>query len=457
MSSSVSWSQLLTIAATTFVCTLTGLYIHHCLTSTSFANNTKKQHTKTNKQSKNKSPQSKQKAIDFWDKYHCNESITSEWLADWSELKTFILSQITKVMNHNENRNKMTKSDVKILILGNGLSEIPIHLYNNGYTNLTVTDVSISAINTMKQKHSNINCIKWLVVDCTEMSNIFKDNTFDVIFEKGVSDTLQYRRPSKESNLLLQKMFNGISKLLVNEYGKYLCITPRRKVPLLRLNQFKWTVKRIQIRKCDKYNKDKPFLYLHVCTKIYNKNHLMVMKNQQYDRRKEFEKGCTQLNEMEIYLNFKFKPLIEINNIEKDIIIPFKHYEQEQKINDVNVNECNNDWRLQGIINEINSYYVIHGIIQYKRKFGKKLMFYRVSVINDMNDKKQMLLCVAERGFIAKLNNPKLKQEFATNYLTKCGDEVRFYGKLGLTNKGILSLFVYYVSLIQYHCNWKYE
>ena len=55
------------------------------------------------------------------------------------------------------------------------------------------------------------------------------------------------------------------------------------------------------------------------------------------------------------------------------------------------------------------------------------------------------------------LANPPLEREFATHSLTKCGDGVKMYGRLGLTNKGVLSLFVFYVTLIRYHCNWKYE
>eukprot|EP01084_Bolivina_argentea_P189807 326328_1 len=97
------------------------------------------------------------------------------------------------------------------------------------------------------------------------MAHIFKAHSFDLVMEKSASDTLQYRRKKKESNILLQKMFSEISRVLNNEYGKYLCIASRAKVPLLKLIQFKWNVNRKEIEKC---GKDKQFVYLHICTKI---------------------------------------------------------------------------------------------------------------------------------------------------------------------------------------------
>ena len=230
-------------------------------------------------------------------------------------------------------------------------------------------------------------------------------------------------------------------------------------MPLLKLAKFNWSVKRLQIRKFDKdkdgnnsnskNHENPPFLYLHVCTKFNHNNYAEIRRNQQFDRRTQFEKACDISQELK-RLNLKFEPLIEIKDIDKDIIIPFKHYEEEN-------NNNGNDDRLKGIIKEIGSFYMIHGIIQYKRKFGKKLMFYQVSLLDDKSDTKRLVSCIAERSFVAKLSNPNLRKEFATNYLVQCGDEVKLYGKFGLTDKGVLSLFVYYISLIEYHPNWKYE
>lgn len=381
----MSTSQLATVAITTFICTFGGLCIHHWLQN------------KNNLISK-----SKHKATKFWDKYHCDKNITKEWLANWDELKPFILEQLKF----------MKKSEIKILIIGNGLSKIPIYLFDEGYTNITITDISNKAINKMKKEYesSKYSKLKWKVLDCTSMKDI-NDNSFNIVFDKGVSDTLQFRRRSKQSHLLLQQTFNEISRILINENGKYFCITPRKKVPLLKLIKFNWSIKRIEIKKN---------IYLHICTKFNDDN------NNIFNRRKQFEKGLNISQELK-QLNLKFEPLIEIKDIDKDI---------------------NKD---------IDSFYVLNGIIENKRKFGKKLIFYQVSLLNDKNKNKKLISVIAERSFVAKLSNPNLKKEFATNYLTQCGDQVIIYGKFGLTKKGILSLFVYYLSLIQYHPNWKHD
>merc|ERR1719384_1372656 len=98
-----------------------------------------------------------------------------------------------------------------------------------------------------------------------------------MVFEKGVSDTLQYRRRSKDSPVSLRQMFGGISLVLEQEYGRYLYVSPRRNVSLLKLDQWKWTVKRMQVKsrregfahiKSAKRGADTettPFVYLHVC------------------------------------------------------------------------------------------------------------------------------------------------------------------------------------------------
>eukprot|EP01084_Bolivina_argentea_P189839 326373_1 len=335
----LTWSQLVTVAVTSFVCTLSGLYLQHHLTT--FISSSHKQQSPNPKPDKNKNKtasKSRRRATQFWDTYHCDDSTTTEWLADWTELKSFILSQITKILNQNKDTHPIAPSDLKILMIGNGLSEIPIHLYHEGYTNITVTDVSPQAIQTMKQKHSTEQYphLKWLVLDCTHMSSHFSDSSFDLVFEKGVSDTLQYRRPTKESNILLQQMFSQIARVLNKEYGKYLCVSPRRKVPLLRLSKFNWSVKRMQSRTFDPdtvaHGKEKrwPFVYVHVCTIINAHNHLMVIKRQQKDRRKRFEQGTEVEKELQ-RLDLTFEPVFEITVIEKDVICPFKHYEEQGK------------------------------------------------------------------------------------------------------------------------------
>ena len=279
-----TYSHLITVAVSTFLCTFAGLYLHRYLSTLPKHDDSQDGQTKQDKSSDTNNDNSTargKKANQFWDSYHCDESVTTEWLADWKEIRSFVIGQLTKIMNQHKDTIQMNKSQLRILILGNGLSEIPIHLHSEGFTNITVTDVSSTAIDSMKQKYplSRYPSIKWMIADCTKLNEHFNGNTFDVIFEKGVSDTLQYRRRTKESWDLLQSMFSGISSILEPDYGRYLCITPRRNVPLLKLAQWNWTVKRNQIRKCGpngfahrkqgREGSTPPFVYLHACTKVW--------------------------------------------------------------------------------------------------------------------------------------------------------------------------------------------
>ena len=107
-------------------------------------------------------------------------------------------------------RINIPKSELKILIIGNGLSKLPINLYKNNYTNIFVSDISHNAIKIMEKEHS-LKCpkIKWVIYDITcqntqnsqsshasnnnknknsnEIQSIkFIDNYFDIIIDKSM-------------------------------------------------------------------------------------------------------------------------------------------------------------------------------------------------------------------------------------------------------------------------------
>ena len=81
MPPSLSLSQLVAVAVTTFICTLGGLYLQRHFSHTSKAT----QKTKCNKDSDHIITETKTKrkikATRFWDKHHCDELGTTEWLS----------------------------------------------------------------------------------------------------------------------------------------------------------------------------------------------------------------------------------------------------------------------------------------------------------------------------------------------------------------------------------------
>ena len=408
----VSWSQLVTVAVTTFVCTLTGLYLF-----TTHQPNKSKRRTKASE--KSNPPQSKHH--EFWDNYHDDASATSEWsvssqqvnpleshahthrLADWSELEPLILSQLRKLLNQHKHTDPLAPADVRILILGNGLSEMPIHLYRAGFTRITVTDISRTAIDAMRCKYpaAQYPSLTWCVADCTALVNhaLFADNAFNVVFEKAVSDTLQFRRRSGQSEQLLQRMFAEVSRVLKDGCGRYLVVTPRRSVPLLKLARFGWSCKRMQVRGVQQHAQGQgqpkgqprrpPFVYLHACTKVQEQHHMRVIKGQQSERRQRFERAADEAAAMR-RLRLCFDPLVHIEDVDRDVTQPFAHFEDAAQR--VEVNENRNAFQLENIVDEIAAFYVIHGVIQFKRKFGRKLIFYQVSVKADEGGGKTAVL-----------------------------------------------------------------
>lgn len=78
------------------------------------------------------------------------------------------------------------KPEHNILHGGCGNSNITFFLYDKGYRNITNIDVSASAIEHMRESYISQYPMKWVHMDATNME--FEEDTFDVVFEKGLFD-----------------------------------------------------------------------------------------------------------------------------------------------------------------------------------------------------------------------------------------------------------------------------
>ena len=76
----------------------------------------------------------------------------------------------------------------KVLILGNGNSDLPFDLLNAGFSSIVATDLSTVVIQRMQLK-PGASAIEWRVEDMMSLSS-FKDGEFDAVIEKGVFDVL---------------------------------------------------------------------------------------------------------------------------------------------------------------------------------------------------------------------------------------------------------------------------
>ena len=84
----------------------------------------------------------------------------------------------------------MTKKNMKILILGCGNADFGPDLYDDGFENIVNVDYSEVVINQMQEKHGEKRPkMKWLVMDITDMKE-FETDSFDIVLDKGMVDTL---------------------------------------------------------------------------------------------------------------------------------------------------------------------------------------------------------------------------------------------------------------------------
>lgn len=81
----------------------------------------------------------------------------------------------------------------RILILGNGNSNLPFELLADGFANVTSSDLSPVVTERMRLKAEarGASGIAWCVEDMMQLS--FAEGSFDAVIEKGVFDVLMVR------------------------------------------------------------------------------------------------------------------------------------------------------------------------------------------------------------------------------------------------------------------------
>lgn len=85
----------------------------------------------------------------------------------------------------------------------------------------------------MRELHADKPEIVWKIADATTLSTVFGDEKFDVVFDKGVADTILFRSSARRgSQMTLNKMYSEIYRTLTRG-GSYVVISPRSRLPHL--------------------------------------------------------------------------------------------------------------------------------------------------------------------------------------------------------------------------------
>eukprot|EP01103_Thecamoeba_quadrilineata_P009215 TRINITY_DN1893_c0_g1_i1.p1 TRINITY_DN1893_c0_g1~~TRINITY_DN1893_c0_g1_i1.p1 ORF type:complete len:424 (-),score=91.48 TRINITY_DN1893_c0_g1_i1:210-1481(-) len=197
-----------------------------------------------------------------------------DWIASFEDIEEILNQQLS-----------FDKTQ-KFLVVGCGSSPLGSQLYDRGYHNVTSTDISGVVIESMEKQNQQLRPeMRWIVNDitdtqsCNKMLEELDFRHFDVVIDKGVSDTLQYRRKHTERLILLQRMFTQVQRLLSPE-GVFVIVSPRRRIRCL--DSYPWKhIGRFQVR-------NPPSLWLD--------HNSSIKKKKQQKRRDIFVFICRMIN-----------------------------------------------------------------------------------------------------------------------------------------------------------------
>ncbi|VVC41366.1 Methyltransferase domain,S-adenosyl-L-methionine-dependent methyltransferase [Cinara cedri] len=145
---------------------------------------------------------------EYWDSFFTKRKATFEWYGNYENLKRLLMKYVSA-------------KDV-ILMSGCGNSNLSLHLYSDGFTNITNIDNSEVVIANMNKKHKDK--YPGLVYEIKDILNTeYQNEKFSVVIDKGTLDALM---PDSEVESLTRAMamFNEIKRIL-KFGGRYICVS----------------------------------------------------------------------------------------------------------------------------------------------------------------------------------------------------------------------------------------
>lgn len=117
------------------------------------------------------------KLVSYWDQTFSNKEsgAPDEWFLDYATLEPFLAVS--------------AQQRLRILVAGCGFSQLGVELSKRGHLVVNL-DISTCCIREMKSRCGAFG--EWIVGDVTNMVQI-RDRAFDLVIDKGTSDTLSFR------------------------------------------------------------------------------------------------------------------------------------------------------------------------------------------------------------------------------------------------------------------------
>eukprot|EP00742_Colponemidia_sp_Colp-10_P001417 GILJ01001525.1.p1 GENE.GILJ01001525.1~~GILJ01001525.1.p1 ORF type:complete len:362 (+),score=53.01 GILJ01001525.1:56-1141(+) len=111
---------------------------------------------------------------EYWNERYETYTEPFDWLLSYEHVRYILRSYVTDTS--------------KILIVGCGNADFSADMYDDGLQNITNIDLSRVVIQQMKERHVCRDKMTWEEMDATDMK--FADDSFDLIVDKGLLDTL---------------------------------------------------------------------------------------------------------------------------------------------------------------------------------------------------------------------------------------------------------------------------
>ncbi|MCO5574593.1 hypothetical protein L7F22_028381 [Adiantum nelumboides] len=170
----------------------------------------------------------------YWDK-RFEEEEHYEWFKDYSHFRHLILRHVQP-------------SD-RVLELGCGNSRLSMDMFKDGITHITCSDLSAIAVKKMKRQLEAENCTGVTVAVADMLDLPFKDNSFDVVIEKGSMDVLFVNsgdpwNPNAETRKLVALMLESVHRVLSPD-GIFISISfsqPHFRRLVLEGDKYSWSM-----------------------------------------------------------------------------------------------------------------------------------------------------------------------------------------------------------------------
>ena len=213
----------------------------------------------------------------------------TEWLVEPCVLIPALVRSLATSRLLQESRSALEETTpFRAVELGCGDSTLSMHLYDqllcttSWSSSVEVLGVDISQAGVDKARGrsgagSTRLGLDFIVGDATDLRGFLSDGVADLVIDKGMSDTLQFRARSSETRALRLRFFSEVFRVL-RPGGLYALITPKERARYVRslpwatvehecLNPDGCSVGLLAHRGDDDAGSKESHIYLHICQK----------------------------------------------------------------------------------------------------------------------------------------------------------------------------------------------